>query len=75
MSWFLNDERLYLDHLLQNHGKKMFARSDRLDSIKVLTNWLDTCDQRRWDFTGVEALKLHAVKNLNELMSRIINRG
>lgn len=64
----LKDEEMYLVHAVENHGKRITGASP-IDGVAILRTWLDTCDKRRWDFTGIETLRAQAAFNLNTLLS------
>lgn len=69
--WALSDESQYLDHAVKNHGKKMDTNCRPVDGIQILTNWLNTYRNRRWDFGGAPSLKTKALLNLEQLQAQV----
>lgn len=66
---------MYLYHLLNDHGKIRTGSQVRIDSIEILTSWLETVDTRDWDFKSVNSLRPVAISHLNELNARMGVRG
>jgi hypothetical protein len=63
----------YLQHALENHGKKPKIGNRVVDGINILETWLATCNKRRWDFPfDLKADKLIEIaeRNLKTLRER-----
>ncbi len=69
--WGLSDESQYLDHAVINNGKRVDTNCRPVDGIAILTNWLNTYRNRRWDFDGAGSLKVKALQNLEKLQAQL----
>jgi hypothetical protein len=68
MAWTVANEQNYLNHVFENHGKKIDSRSERINGIAILTTWIKTYDKRRWNSPGMNTLLPFAKSLLKKLL-------